>query len=429
MTAHRLLLSVSQKDLARLAPTDFLWRPPPDASSFRTDIGPAFTEYSGAPRPNVEFLRLAVLAYLVDRTTKRPYKRWLRELDLQVPVWDPEPWLAVAGELETLFGFLTSDRWRLTFVRARTPRPSRTFPAPVGPAAALFSGGADSLAGALLANQQLGEPPVLVSHRDRPLVTGAQKTLVEELTDLWEQAPPVASAIVGRTSRQLGSDSAFGKEETSRARSLLFIALGLAVAGATGIPLRIPENGFASLNPPMGGERRGALSTRTTHPWYLSRLQQLLGRVGAHAEIKNPFAQLTKAQMFTMVAADIGPERASALLSASHSCARGDNRFAGVKGALHCGVCFGCLVRRAAFLGASLDDQTVYLVEDLDTPIGAFDGWYGEKRRRDLQAVRYAAHRGVDGAEVTRNLPAVTDPQAAIDIAARGLNELAELVL
>ena len=429
MSTHRLLLSVPRRELVRLPATDFLWRTPPASSSFRTDIGPRLHEAADAPRPNVEFARLAVLAYLVDRTTPRPHGSWLREFDLQVPVWDPAPWLGAAAALQRLLGFLTSDWWRLTFVRARTPRAQTSRPAPAGPAAALFSGGADSLAGALIFEHQTGTSPILVSHRDWPLVTGVQNALTAKLTEFWGNPPPAFSATIGRSRNQLGSGEAFGQEETSRARSLLFVALGLAIAAQSGVPLRISENGFAALNPPMGGERRGALSTRTTHPWYLAELQRILDRVGAHSAIENPFAYHTKAEMFAQVAANHGRDVASKLLSASHSCARGDNRFAAVEGALHCGVCFGCLVRRAAFVGSGLTDHTVYVIDDLDTPVGARGSWYSEKRRRDLQAVRYAAYRGVDPVEVTRNLPTSFDPAGAIDVAARGLEELAELVL
>ena len=428
MTTNRLLLSVAARRLPRLAPTDFVWRAPPDDSSFRTDIGPSLSQSSGAPRRNVEFVRLAVLAYLVDRTTPRKPRRWLRNLNLQIPVWDRGPWVEVAGDLEALLSFLTNDRWSLDFVGSRTPSPASTGAAPEGPAVALFSGGADSLAGALIAERQLESPPILVSHRDWSILTGVQKELISELTDLWGQAPPTLSAVVGRSGRQIGSGLPFGREATSRARSVLFIALGLAVAAANGVPLLIPENGFASLNPPMGGERRGALSTRTTHPWYLSELGRILNQVGAHAAIENPFADQTKGQMFARVAADLGSEQASILLSESHSCGRGDVRFAGVADAKHCGVCFGCLVRRAAFRGAGLDDRTVYIVQDLTTPVRAFD-WYIEKRRRDLEAARYAAYRDVDIAEVVRNLPPTTDPAAAVDTAARGLKELGQLVL
>lgn len=429
MSAHRLLLSIPRRELSRLQPTDFLWRPPPEESSFRTDITPGLEKFGGALRANIEFLRLAVLTYLVDRTTPRPNRGWLRELELQVPVWNPDEWSSIATDLAALLGFLTSDRWVFNFHRARTPRSAFTQSAPLGPAAVLFSGGADSLAGAIISRDDLGAAPVLVSHRDWSIVTGAQNRLVDALTRLWGGVPPIASAVVGRERHQVGSGLAFGQEPSSRSRSLLFVALGLAVASASRIPLRIPENGFASINPPMGGERRGALSTRTTHPWYLGRLRQLLERVGAHAEIENPFASQTKSEMFNRVVELVGAEQASALLSASHSCARGDFRFAAVPGAIHCGVCFGCLVRRAAFHGSGIEDRTTYVVDDLSTPVGALGGWYTEKRARDLQAVRYAASRGVDFAEVTRTLPPHVDPGTAIGVVESGLAELGALVL
>ena len=429
MTSHRLLLGVDRRSLRRLPATDFVWRPPPGTSSFRTDIGPRLSECATTPRRNVEFLRLAVLAFLTDRTTPRPDGSWTRDLELQVPVWDSEPWQAAAPDLERMLQFLTYDRWSIAFVPSRTPRGGSVQPAPQGPAAALFSGGADSLAGALLDAERFGEPPILVSHRDWSITTGYQNNLIAELSKMWGRKPPHFSALIGRSERQIGSGSEFGKETTSRARSLLFIGLGLAAAGAAGVPLRIPENGFASLNPPMGGERIGALSTRTTHPWYLSELSRILGSVGAHSQLENPHANRTKSEMFKEVAELLGVLEASRLLSASHSCARGDVRFAKVPGVSHCGVCFGCLVRRAAFLSSGIPDLTTYLVDDFDTEIGALDGWYGEKRRRDLQAVRYAAARGIDPGDVTRSLPAGADVQEAIGVASRGLGELAELVL
>ena len=429
MASHRLLLGVRGRDLRRLPTTDFVWRPPPEKSSFRTDIGPRLSECGTTPRRNVEFLRLAVLAFLADRTTPRPDGSWTRHLELQVPVWDSDSWEAVAPDLEQLLGFLTYDRWSIVFVPSRTPKGGSVQPAPQGPAAALFSGGADSLAGALLGADRLGEPPILISHHDWSITRGYQKNLISELGKMWGQEPPTFSARVGRSERQIGSGSEFGKETTSRARSLLFIALGLAAAGAAGVPLRIPENGFASLNPPMGGERIGALSTRTTHPWYLSELSRILESVGAHCQIENPHADRTKGEIFKEVAALLGTREASRLLSASHSCARGNMRFAGAPGVSHCGVCFGCLVRRAAFRHSGAADLTAYLIEDFNTRIGAYNGWYSENRRRDLQAARYAAARGIDPSEVTLNLPANADAQAAIGVARRGLDELAALVL
>lgn len=429
MNSHTLELSASQRAQRRLSATDFLWRPLGEPSSFLTNVSPGLEELTGSQRRNTEFVRLATLVYLADRTHRRPSMGWSRTLELHIPVWDADPWNRAAAELEALLGFLTSDVWRLRFRTARTPRSAQTAAVPQSALFSLFSGGADSLCGALAAHEQ-GLRPCLVSHRDWSQVAGAQDRLVLALKKLWGQKPSHLAISLGRKAYQLGSGAEFPKEPTSRSRSLLFVSLGLAAASAHDATLWIPENGFASLNPPLGGERRGSLSTRTTHPWYLWRLQQILGSLGAHAKFENPFADLTKGAMFIQIEESMGADAASQLLSSSHSCARGDVRFAGITGVTHCGICFGCLVRRAAFRAAGLKDLTGYVVADLGAPVGSIGGWLTPVRRRDLEAVRYAAARGIDPAVIIAEpLPPKVDPSQAVALAERGLKELAGLVL
>lgn len=81
----------------------------------------------------------------------------------------------------------------------------------------------------------------------------------------------------------------------SRTCTLLFQSLGLAVVSAEpAAPLWIAENGYAALNPPLVGERRGALSTRTTHPLVLSRVREALRALGGQAEFENPVTAMTE---------------------------------------------------------------------------------------------------------------------------------------
>lgn len=154
--------------------------------------------------------------------------------------------------------------------------------------------------------------------------------------------------------------TAYATEPSSRSRSLLFLALGLAVASVDSVPLWIPENGFASLNPPLGPERRGSLSTRTTHPAFLDGLSGVLAAVGAHGLIENPFADSTKGEMFRRAAELVGDAAAATLLSSTNSCAHTGQRAFGISRATACGVCFGCVVRRASFRAAGLPDATTY---------------------------------------------------------------------
>lgn len=290
MSNHRLYVSDPGTDLGT---TEFLWAEGPSAS-FRTNLTVGLTEFPRSRPANRDFLRLAVLVFLVDRTRRRP-KRWARSLNLDVPVEHVKPWARVAGDIERLLGFLTGDHWALRFHWTRKPDPSPNVePCPQAGQYMLLSGGADSLSGALL----LADPRTtcFVSHS----ATG-QRKIVAALGRLWDEKPMHFVRYVKRR-KKTPEGKTFGDERTSRSRSLLFFALGLLAASTRKSPLLVPENGFASLNPPMAPERSGSLSTRTTHPWYLFELRRILGRVGAHAELLNPFEEKTKGEVFADVA-------------------------------------------------------------------------------------------------------------------------------
>lgn len=208
------------------------------------------------------------------------------------------------------------------------------------------------------------------------------------------------------------------------------MTLGLAVASARGsIPLWIAENGFASLNPPLASERRGALSTRTTHPDFFGRLRRIMQAVGAHVDFTNPYGGATKGEMFSLVAGIIGREDASTLLSKSHSCSH-------VRWAIpfhrapdtQCGVCFGCLVRRGAFIASGLEDRTTYLVTDLnERERGEF---LTSTVRAEIEAMRYAVSREFGPADILAlNLPNGHDLVGALDLVRRGFRELAAVEL
>lgn len=427
MTRHQLRLSASQAALAKLPTTDFLWRPQGEPSSFESNLSPRAEELGAVPPANVELVRLAVLAYLVDRTAVRPTRGWARELELVVPVFDPDRWTAVADRVNAMLEFLTGDAWDVSFVKARSPAHKKA-KVEIEPLerVTLFSGGADSLCG-LLVSLKADVVPHLVSHSNWTIVSGAQRKVLDALKPFV--TVPLSRDLVrlGRQTRQIGSGLEFPLETTSRARSLLFIALGLAAAAVREAELWVPENGFASLNLPLAQERRGALSTRTTHPHLLDELAGIAKAVGIDVAIQTPFEEKTKGEMFAQVAAGYGINEAAAILSASHSCARSGANYSGFRPSTHCGVCFGCLVRRAAFTAAGLDDGTVYIEESLRALPKKRAEWL-KKRREDVAAVEYRVKRPYEIADVlAASLPLRVDPGVALDIANRGAAELALL--
>jgi hypothetical protein len=292
----------------------------------------------------------------------------------------------------------------------------------------LFSGGADSLCGLLMSLHE-GVTPHLVSHWDWTIISGVQNRVLEAIQP--EIGAIVSRDVVqlGRQKRQIWTKAEFRKEGTSRSRSIVFIALGLAAAELRGAELWVPENGFASLNLPLSPERRGALSTRTTHPRLLDELQSIANAIGINVSITNPFETLTKGEIFRQIADTYGNPLASTILSASHSCGRPGGNWERLDPGLQCGVCFGCLVRRSAFIASGVADQSVY-VEDMLRGDPARRADWIENRRRDAAAVEYRTRRPYTLADVlAASLPERVDPDDALALAQRGAAELAQLTI
>ncbi len=344
----------------------FYW-PADGPSSFFAPFGPRLATIGAVPPLNVDLVRLALLVFAADRSTIRRVgtTNWSsREFSLTVPVSDTQSWGTLSGELGSLLAFLTGDTWALNFRNARPPREQGgKKPDPQEPSrVVLMSGGADSALGVLESRRQLRvtESHVLVSHVGLTVLAPIQRRVAETASTITPGPAQTVKQIHLVRRQQQVNGSKFENETSTRSRSFLFLALGLAHASVHEVPLWIPENGFASLNPPLAPNRRGSLSTRTTHPAFLDRLSRILGDVGAHAMIVNPFARMTKGEMFRAAANQFSEAEISGFLSATHSCGLTGQRSKGISTTTQCGVCFGCVVRRASFAAAGLNDTTAY---------------------------------------------------------------------
>lgn len=380
---HRLLLQASGAQLGSLSPDDLLWRPHGEPSSVETTLGPRLEGLGEVPPLHTDFVRLAALVFFCDRTVKRP-RMLRRTLDLQVAVSDPAAWEPHSERLAAILAILTGDAWTLSWERRREPRLGTVDALPSVDLCVLFSGGADSTCGAVIARDE-GHQPLLVSHSDWRNISGQQSKALDALEAAFGNRPSSLKWRFARTTRQVGSGIEFENEPSRRSRSLLFIALGAAVSGATGNDLWVAENGFTSLNPPLMAESLGALSTRTTHPAFINGLVETLMDVGLNVSVRNRFAGLTKGQMFGLVRDALGPISASELLSETHSCGK-PQRLTGYAPDAPCGVCLGCLVRRCAFIAAGLQDNTEYLERVL--PARRRRAWLTPKRRSTYQALQ-----------------------------------------
>jgi len=150
-----------------------------------------------------------------------------------------------------------------------------------------------------------------------------------------------------------------GKENTTRTRSFLFFSYAICLASSfrKEIEVVIPENGLISLNIPLTDSRLGSSSTRTTHPFYIKKLQQLINNLGIEVILKNPYQFKTKGEMISkLVKNDLFFNNYHKTMSCSHP----ERTRYTFEPPLHCGICFPCVIRRSAILASGIKDKTNY---------------------------------------------------------------------
>ena len=205
----------------------------------------------------------------------------------------------------------------------------------------------------------------------------------------------------------------------------MFLAFGVLAATAlaryrevAAVPLYVCENGFIALNPPLTGGRIGSLSTRTAHPEFLGRLQQILDAAGLHVRITNPYATCTKGEML-LQCTDQALLRA--LAPTSTSCGR-FQRFS----YRHCGRCVPCQIRRAAFLASDVPDTTEYVYENLGRPDSDHSGF--DDVRSVAVALAVVRMQGVQAwARRALASPFIDNRLELLAMAERALEELRDL--
>ncbi len=311
----------------------------------------------------LDLLLVAASVYSLDKLTARSSSTdgWGRHFDVTIPVANPATWKETADTINECVSFLSGDKWRMRFTdrssqivrrrrRQRRPRIAPRFAR--GAVACLFSGGLDSLIGAIDWLEETDDERIcLVGHHD-PNIGGVekdQKQLAGVLSTVYRGRCEPIRMGVGHSGKAL--------EVTMRSRSLLFVALGVLVAEhlGEGVPLLIPENGTIALNIPLTPARRGSCSTRTAHPYYLKLLQDWLQHVGLHHPLQNPLLAKTKGEAVLECRNQDVLTRAAVL---SNSCAKRGHRSWWVRrDASSCGCCMPCIYRRAALHKVGLDTE------------------------------------------------------------------------
>lgn len=316
----------------------------------------------------IDLLILAVGVFAADIRISRDSSQdsWTREIELFIPVSNLALWEKQKGLIETMLCFLTGDRWNIVF-RMR-PQGMKTIAPAIGKKTkldsnvlCLFSGGLDSFIGAinLLANKK---PLVLLGHHKSPDVFAPQQTCYQALKTLFPtQDLKFLDIYLNIPKKIFDSD-----EKTERSRSFLFLSLGTLFASTLNNEnhLIVPENGLISLNVPLTPLRLGSLSTKTTHPYFLDKFQELVKSLDLKVNISNPYRFKTKGEMLSeSVNATVLNQNARLTMSCAHPTAA---RWLG-QSSRHCGECVPCIIRRAAFHKANIEDETTYKSKRLST--------------------------------------------------------------
>ena len=318
-----------------------------------------------------DLLDIASAVFGSDRLAPRPngFKarslNWARQLHLELPVRNPDLWneRTTIDNLRDVLEELTGDLWSFEFYYS-VPAPTvsqlrfRLKPQPV----ALFSGGLDSLAGALdllVHEKHPGLRLVSVSSNShiRNVQTATFHALREKTGANLEQFQfqinhrrPTFPSGVDKTSASEHIASKRNLKEQGRrqrARAFFYFVIATILARRTQTDrIYILENGVTSLNLPINPVLSSTRVTRTTHPLVLIAFERFIRAIlnWPAFRVELPYLLRTKAELVAPYAKDYRD-----LIEGTVSCARVLN------GPL-CGTCTACLLRRQVLWSVGLGE-------------------------------------------------------------------------
>ena len=370
---------------------------------------------------SIDFLTIALSVTAADTFVSRKLAAdgWAREISLKIPLVDPSIWCQVKEQLESTLHFLSGDIWTLDFTGGGfcSPEPYRGARYNLLnlrrlDCVALFSGGLDSCIGAIDLMEE-GSKPLLVSHSYKGDKV-KQDVIAEELQGKYSRF-----YVNADPHSHLGFT-----DITMRTRSINFFAFAVVASDALEainqlekVDLFVPENGFISLNAPLTPRRIGSLSTRTTHPHYISGLQGIFDSVGINVQMKNPYQFKTKGEMVSECSNfNLLKKVVDNTVSCSHW--KRSNQ--------QCGGCVPCLIRRASLKKGGIAEIGDYKHNNLQALLKAGDT--KDDLLAVLQAITQIESRSVGGWILDSGPISSDNLDDYKSIFVRGLSEVADFL-
>lgn len=374
----------------------------------------------------LDLLYIASFVYLADcMSTRNEYiSNWERKIKLTIPLLKKDVFDKIKTKLVEAISFLSGDSWEFEFQQRsytkeelyQKEKNKQVRILPQYDCVSMLSGGLDSLIGAIDLLESKKKVLFVGSHGRGANVKPYQDYVYKQLSQHYNITDSFKQFSLERYSVPNNTN-----ELTTRSRSFNFFAHGIAMANIFGIKdIVIPENGFISLNIPLTMSRIGSSSTRTTHPYYLSLLNDILNGIGSQIVLRNPYQFKTKGEMMLECK---NRELLKTMASSTMSCSHPSDRYKGEKAQAdsHCGYCVPCTIRRAAFKRASINDVSLY--RDVDKK--------SEIARQNFRSFEL----GVLMKEQTKpfeillsgKIPDTENYKSYIDLYERGLKEITDL--
>ena len=351
-----------------------------------------------------DLLEIAAYVYTADQAISRGTdevdsfgNKWRRDLNFIIPVRNHEFWSGpeVQAALQSTLGFLSDDNYQFDFVKLNNGHPfqcymdfsgdGRIFGYPEQ--VVMFSGGLDSLAGAVeeILNQK--RKVVLVTHKSTPKPNNRHRALEAKIAEKAGENAPLHIGV------RINKKKSLNYEYTQRSRSFLYVSIGATIAQMLNLKsVRFYENGVISLNLPVCAQVVGGRATRTTHPRVMKGFQDIISLVaGEPFSIENPFIWKTKSDVVELITKAGCHEMIPSSMSCSHTWITNNRQ-------THCGTCSQCIDRRFAVIAAK--------AEEFD-PVDAYKSdIFTQSREKDEDKIMVAAY--LERANQVRDLDDIT---------------------
>jgi len=385
-------------------------------------------------KKSLDILFFAIYVHLIDNLLPRDIlavDNWQREIRIKVPVSEPLLWNNSKQIIVEALDFLTGDEWNIEFYELSekyflndeldledTIQVENI---------CLLSGGLDSLVGAIDLIQEK-DNILFVSHFDG---AGANSN---DQKDIFDTFASNTEKNIYLSQFRVDDAKAFYEyynkkknrnepihDGNLRARSILF--LGFALFHALNFNVNrvyLPENGLISINIPLNESRTSSNSTRTTHPYFIKKLQDFLISIDINVEIVNPYQLKTKGEMLSECQNKV---LLNSLINKTISCSHSKRKEPWTRrtGIRNCGYCIPCLIRRSSIYhygeleavetyGVNLDihelklDKTTKPISKVPTDVLALINFLNKKYELSKYEREIALIANIDNMEETAKM-------------------------